>query len=56
MDQPNPTLPTGPTGVVTGRTEQKSEGQQQAGTVPTHGRFPLLDRVSCPADLRNLSV
>ncbi|WP_304528636.1 1-deoxy-D-xylulose-5-phosphate synthase N-terminal domain-containing protein, partial [Acetobacter sp. DsW_059] len=25
-------------------------------TVPTHGRFPVLDRVTYPQDLRNFSV
>ncbi|WP_345191071.1 1-deoxy-D-xylulose-5-phosphate synthase N-terminal domain-containing protein, partial [Gluconacetobacter tumulicola] len=29
---------------------------QPTGQVPTMGRFPLLDRVSAPRDLRNLSV
>ncbi|MBB2199975.1 hypothetical protein, partial [Gluconacetobacter tumulisoli] len=61
MDQPNPTQPAGPTGVVAGRAGQRDPSahpadEQQAGSVPTRGRFPLLDRVSCPADLRNLSV
>ncbi|WP_281271512.1 1-deoxy-D-xylulose-5-phosphate synthase N-terminal domain-containing protein, partial [Gluconacetobacter liquefaciens] len=31
-------------------------GAEPAGQVPTKGRFPLLDRVSAPRDLRNLSV
>ncbi|WP_304608201.1 1-deoxy-D-xylulose-5-phosphate synthase N-terminal domain-containing protein, partial [Gluconacetobacter johannae] len=41
-------------------TQQKSEGQPtgsaRTASVPTHGRFALLDRVAYPADLRNLSV
>ncbi|MBB2162846.1 hypothetical protein HLH48_22420, partial [Gluconacetobacter sacchari] len=31
-------------------------GTAGAGQVPTKGRFPLLDRVTSPRDLRNLSV
>ncbi|MCI1300679.1 1-deoxy-D-xylulose-5-phosphate synthase N-terminal domain-containing protein, partial [Acetobacter sp.] len=27
-----------------------------SGSIPTRGRFPLLDRVSQPVDLRNLSI
>ncbi|TCS28369.1 hypothetical protein EDC15_12442, partial [Acetobacter aceti NBRC 14818] len=27
-----------------------------SGPIPTRGRFPLLDRVSHPVDLRNLSI
>ncbi|MBB2169062.1 1-deoxy-D-xylulose-5-phosphate synthase, partial [Gluconacetobacter aggeris] len=38
-----------------GQTGAEPAGQP-AGQVPTMGRFPLLDRVSAPRDLRNLSV
>ncbi|NLI28256.1 MAG: hypothetical protein GX413_12905, partial [Acetobacter sp.] len=24
--------------------------------IPTHGRFPVLDRVDSPSDLKNLSI
>ncbi|MBO1326738.1 hypothetical protein K2X14_16700, partial [Acetobacter sp. TBRC 12305] len=30
--------------------------QNAPSPIPTLGRFPALDRVSCPLDLRNLSV
>ncbi|MBB6458751.1 hypothetical protein HNR55_003364, partial [Acetobacter lovaniensis] len=30
--------------------------QNAASPIPTFGRFPALDRVRVPADLRNLSV
>ncbi|WP_338331840.1 1-deoxy-D-xylulose-5-phosphate synthase N-terminal domain-containing protein, partial [Acetobacter sp. LMG 32666] len=30
--------------------------QNAASPIPTLGRFPALDRVRVPADLRNLSV
>ncbi|NVN10262.1 hypothetical protein HUK84_03710, partial [Nguyenibacter vanlangensis] len=37
-------------------SEQQAGGPEREGAVPTRGRFPLLDRVSYPADLRNLSI
>ncbi|NVN11794.1 hypothetical protein, partial [Nguyenibacter vanlangensis] len=48
MDQPTPQQPAGTAGFGAGRTGPGGE--------PTRGRFPLLDRVSYPADLRNLSI
>ncbi|ACI49887.1 deoxyxylulose-5-phosphate synthase [Gluconacetobacter diazotrophicus PA1 5] len=35
---------------------EQNTGAQPGGSVPTRGRFPLLDRVAYPEDLRNLSV
>ncbi|MBB2165678.1 1-deoxy-D-xylulose-5-phosphate synthase, partial [Gluconacetobacter sp. 1b LMG 1731] len=52
MNQPPPPPSTGTAGTAgAGQT-----GAEPAGQVPTKGRFPLLDRVSAPRDLRNLSV
>ncbi|MBB2159178.1 hypothetical protein HLH48_03135, partial [Gluconacetobacter sacchari] len=31
-------------------------GAHSSDAIPTKGRFPLLDRVTSPRDLRNLSV
>ncbi|MBB2187727.1 1-deoxy-D-xylulose-5-phosphate synthase, partial [Gluconacetobacter liquefaciens] len=36
--------------------EDKSHAEIPNDAIPTKGRFPLLDRVSAPRDLRNLSV
>ncbi|TWB00948.1 hypothetical protein, partial [Gluconacetobacter diazotrophicus] len=64
MDQPNPTQPTGLSAIAAVPAERKTDGRQRdgrhdaqpGGSVPTRGRFPLLDRVAYPEDLRNLSV
>ncbi|NHN95252.1 1-deoxy-D-xylulose-5-phosphate synthase N-terminal domain-containing protein, partial [Acetobacter thailandicus] len=37
-------------------TSPFQEKNSNSTTVPTHGRFPVLDRVTYPQDLRNFSV
>ncbi|MBB2204262.1 1-deoxy-D-xylulose-5-phosphate synthase N-terminal domain-containing protein, partial [Gluconacetobacter takamatsuzukensis] len=35
---------------------EEKNGAEIPDPIPTKGRFPLLDRVTTPRDLRNLSV
>ncbi|MBB2206004.1 1-deoxy-D-xylulose-5-phosphate synthase N-terminal domain-containing protein, partial [Gluconacetobacter takamatsuzukensis] len=52
MNQP----PSPPSAGTAGTAGAAQTGAGPAGQVPTKGRFPILDRVTTPRDLRNLSV